>query len=246
MNTILLLKDKNLQINIKELLRNNNRTIILAIADNLEEINKILKSKTIELAIIGVEFGIDCLKEDNCQKIFIGDDTSLCYDCLRNGALDFFTTDFDGLELINSIEKAYKINIDLEEISNNNSNNDFIYMKYAYKIRKIEFKKITHISSTHDYCHIHFVDGAVFDILMKIKMLEKFLPMNQFIRVSRSHLVNKAHINLIDKGAIIFGEFDQVPISQGFKEELNKFISKHYATRGVYVLGQGNDNNEEE
>ena len=107
-----------------------------------------------------------------------------------------------------------------------NSPNSII-VKTEYKLRQIELADILYIEGLKDYVKI-FIEGESHPVLTLMKMsdLENTLPLDRFIRVHRSFIVQLNKIGFIDRNRIVFGK-TYIPISNGYRKSFDAFISKH-------------------
>ena len=102
-----------------------------------------------------------------------------------------------------------------------------IIVKTEYKLRQIELTDILYIEGLKDYVKI-FIEGESHPVLTLMKMsdLENTLPLDRFIRVHRSFIVQLNKIGFIDRNRIVFGK-TYIPISNGYRKSFDAFISKH-------------------
>ena len=77
-----------------------------------------------------------------------------------------------------------------------------------------------------DYVKI-FVEGEPKPILslMSMKNLEDMLPVDRFVRVHRSFIVQPEKIKVIERGRIVFGH-EYIPISDNYKQRLQEAIER--------------------
>lgn len=109
----------------------------------------------------------------------------------------------------------------------------FLFVRSDYKILKLPFDNILYIEGLKDY--VKFVlerptsDGQTeVTSLLNMKHLDHILPIDTFMRVHRSYIVNRSKINLIDRSRIAFG-CAFVPISETYRDEVQRFIDDHTA-----------------
>ncbi len=106
------------------------------------------------------------------------------------------------------------------------SADNFIYVKSDYKLVQILFDKILYVEGLKDYLKIYLEDSRPVMTLMSMKLMEEKLPYPRFMRIHRSYLVQMSKVTSINKGALTIAS-EQLPISDGYKEELQKFVSNH-------------------
>ena len=102
-----------------------------------------------------------------------------------------------------------------------------IIVKTEYKLRQIELADILYIEGLKDYVKI-FIEKESHPVLTLMKMsdLENTLPLDRFIRVHRSFIVQLNKIGFIDRNRIVFGK-TYIPISNGYRKSFDTFISKY-------------------
>ena len=103
---------------------------------------------------------------------------------------------------------------------------NFIYVKSDYKLVQIPLDKILYVEGLKDYLKIYLDGSRPVMTLMSMKLLEEKLPYPRFMRIHRSYLVQMSKVTSINKGALTIAS-EQLPISDGYKEELQKFVSNH-------------------
>lgn len=91
-----------------------------------------------------------------------------------------------------------------------------IFIKTAYRVKKIEVSAILYIEALGDYITFHLPDEKVLS-LERMKNIETILPAEDFIRIHRSFIVNKRHIDYLEKGRIIIQK-NYLPIGEAYKE----------------------------
>lgn len=128
-----------------------------------------------------------------------------------------------------SAEKARKI-FDLERKANISvaSNNNFLFLKADYKIRRINYDEILYIEGLKDYIKI-FLKNEHKPIIShcSLKLLESKLPDQTFMRIHRSFIVNLNCVSLVDRFRIVFGN-EYLPVSDQYKEKFQKFLDENF------------------
>lgn len=100
-----------------------------------------------------------------------------------------------------------------------------IIVKSEYKLIQIPLADILYIEGLKDYIKI-YLDGADKCImtLMSMHAIEERLPADDFIRVHRSFIVNKARITVIERNRIVMGR-TQIPVSESYRTAFNQFVA---------------------
>lgn len=144
-------------------------------------------------------------------------------------AIDYLLKPFSYQEFLTAVQKAKKL-FDLERASlpTLEANNQFLFLKSEYKIRRINFNDILYIEGLKDYVKVHLqTNEKPIMSLNSVKSLDKKLPKDRFMRVHRSFIVNLNKIETIERSRIVFGK-TYIPVSDQYKAKFQEFISKNF------------------
>ena len=113
----------------------------------------------------------------------------------------FLSKPFKKLDLQHAIELTLNHFDDNGIPDHENENNtstfvlsDRIFVKHNDKIVKIIIKNILYMEADRNYCRIH-TKSKVYLLVATLKDIEKKLPLEHFIRVHRSYIVNLSQID---------------------------------------------------
>lgn len=99
---------------------------------------------------------------------------------------------------------------------------DRIFVRHREKIIKIFIADILYVEADRNYCHLYTADKEYL-LTATLKLMEDKLPVNYFVRVHRSYLVNLTQIDEVGEGNIgIKGK--TIPLSHNLRETLLKRI----------------------
>ena len=100
-----------------------------------------------------------------------------------------------------------------------------IYVHSEYRLLKILIREIEYIESMEDYVRIHV--GTVKPILslMTLKKVLEMLPLNQFVRIHRSFVINTAKIKSISQKKVQM-QSSILPIGDSYASQLQLAIRK--------------------
>jgi len=145
-------------------------------------------------------------------------------------AVDYLLKPFSYEEFLKAAKKAEKL-IRLEKTEYQEvieANNEFLFLKSEYKIRRINFNEIKYIEGLKDYVKV-FLQNEDKPILSinSLKALEAKLPEAKFMRVHRSFIVNLEKIDTIERSRIVFGKV-YIPVSEQYKEQFQSFLDKNF------------------
>jgi len=106
-------------------------------------------------------------------------------------------------------------------------NNEYIFVKSNYQMRKIALKDILYFEGLKDYIQIFLKDEKhpILILTSFKKVLEK-LPTQHFMRIHRSYIVNLNAVEKVEKNRIIFGE-RYLPVSDSNKDKFYEFLQKN-------------------
>lgn len=99
-------------------------------------------------------------------------------------------------------------------------NEEFIYIKADRKFFKVMLPQILYIEGLKDYVIIHFQDRKILTA-MNIKTIAAQLPQQTFLRISKSFIVNVAHITSFDAYNVYLDKIE-LPLGSFYKDEFYK------------------------
>jgi two-component system LytT family response regulator len=142
------------------------------------------------------------------------------YDGFQLNAIDYLLKPIDFETFLNAFNKAiaYK---EYQAHSVESNDDDFIYVYSEYRLLKILLQDIEYIESMEDYVKIHYGHVKPIVTLMTLKKITLKLPMDQFIRIHRSYVINTRKIKAIHNKKI---QLDTVllPIGDSYAGNLIK------------------------
>lgn len=112
--------------------------------------------------------------------------------------------------------------------SNDNSSEDYIFIKSDKKFIRIHYSEIKYIEGLKDYVIIRTNEGRII-ALQTMKSLEKKLPSDSFIRVHRSYIININCVDAVVGNTIEMtedGKLKMIPIGKNYKDDLVKIIEE--------------------
>jgi len=98
---------------------------------------------------------------------------------------------------------------------------DSMFVRSDRKMVRVSFSDVLFIESLGDYIKIHLSDGKTLVTRDSISNIETVLPQKEFIRVHRSYIVGRMHIDSYTSDTIGIGRHE-VPISRSYREEVMK------------------------
>ncbi len=147
----------------------------------------------------------------------------------RLDVVDYLLKPFSYEEFVKAVQKVQKL-IRLEKgVSDQvDANNEFLFLKSDYKIKRINFNDILYIEGLKDYVKVYIQNSPKPVLsLTSMKLLESKLPEARFMRVHRSFIVNLEKIDTIERSRIVFGK-TYIPVSDQYKEKFQEFLDKNF------------------
>jgi DNA-binding LytR/AlgR family response regulator len=147
----------------------------------------------------------------------------------RLDAVDYLLKPFGYEEFLTAALKAKKlIEMENHKGASVETNDQFLFIKSDYKIRRINYADILYIEGMKDYVKV-FLKNDPHPVLSinSLKTLESKLPESRFMRVHRSFIVNLDRIETIERSRIVFGNV-YIPVSDQYKEPFQKFLDENF------------------
>jgi DNA-binding LytR/AlgR family response regulator len=208
---------------------------LVAAYDNPLSVMEFLENDSVDLIFVDIQMpdlsGTDFVRQlSNGPKIvFTTAFERYAVEGFKLNAVDYLLKPFSYEEFLTAAQKVQKI-IELERKSlpQIEANNEFLFLKSEYKIRRINFNDILYIEGLKDYIKV-FVSNEDKPILSisTLKMVESKLPAQHFMRVHRSFIVNLDKINTIERSRIVFGK-EYIPISDQYKDSFQEFLDRNF------------------
>jgi DNA-binding LytR/AlgR family response regulator len=143
--------------------------------------------------------------------------------------VDYLLKPFSYEEFLIAVQKVQKIiRLEQRNPAKVDVNNEFLFLKSDYKIKRINFNDILYIEGLKDYVKVYTQNSpkAILS-LTSLKLLETKLPENKFMRVHRSFIVNLGKIDTIERSRIVFGK-EYIPVSDQYKKKFQEFLDKNF------------------
>jgi two-component system, LytTR family, response regulator len=142
--------------------------------------------------------------------IFISSHPSYAADAFEVDAIDYLVKPVSIERMMRAIEKARN----LLEMKNSTAvpegfkiaGSDSFFIKDKNIFIRIQHSEVLYIESLGDFINIFLQNGDKKIALVSLKNVEQQLPAAQFIRISRTHIVNKQKITAIDTSTIVLNK----------------------------------------
>jgi len=141
-------------------------------------------------------------------------------------AIDYLLKPIDSSRLQKAIAKAelYKNLLSEETIKSTFEwkTDDFIFIQSDRRTYKVDFNDIVYIEALKDYVVIYTATQKLITA-MNLKTMYQKLPMERFLRVSKSFIVNLGHVTSFDNHWVFIKDVD-IPIGEIYR---NEFITRY-------------------
>lgn len=95
---------------------------------------------------------------------------------------------------------------------------DSLFLKKDQHFERVPLKEIMFLQADNNYCTVS-TKSERFIYSMVLKKIEAQLPLNQFLRVHRSYVVNINLVNGFEGNMLFIGE-NKIPVSKTYKDEV--------------------------
>lgn len=194
-------------------------------ANGLEAKNA-LNNLKIDLVFLDIEMplisGFDLLDglKTKPQVIFMTSKADYAVKAFDYAATDFLQKPISKERFLKSVKKAIELHtLRTESIE---ESGDSIIIKSNLKKLKVYTNKIKWVHACGDYLKV-VTDDEVHMVLSTMKSFENELPLNKFLRVHKSYIVNLERIEKFDSKAVEIAQ-EEIPISRNKKTEIAKAI----------------------
>jgi DNA-binding LytR/AlgR family response regulator len=193
---------------------------------NAIDAHDFLKNNETDLLFLDIEMaalnGLDFAKSliNKPLIIFITAYPQYALDSYEIDAIDYLVKPVRIERLLKAINKAenyLKLLLkNKEEPETTTIENDYVFIKSDRKFVKIFFKDILYIEGLKDYVVIQTGNKKLLTA-MNIKTIHTQLPEKNFIRVSKSFIINTDHIISVDTHSVYIKD-EEIAIGNSFKE----------------------------
>lgn len=200
--------------------------------DNPLDAIEFMRNSKVDLAISDIKMpdltGIEFAKllQNPPKIIFTTAFEKYASESYRINAIDYLLKPISYAEFIEAVQKVKKeCDRDIPK-DNTLYEQEWIYVKSDYKIRKICITDIIYIEGLKDYVKFFIEsDSKPIVSLNTIKSLTDRLPTNLFMRIHRSYIVNLHKIEVVERSTVLLGK-KRIPISDQYKVVFQKYISR--------------------
>ncbi|WP_312075042.1 LytTR family DNA-binding domain-containing protein [Chryseobacterium sp.] len=225
---------------IKMLIDQTENLHLIGAFSSAESAANYLKSNTTDLVFLDIQMpgsnGIEFAKTIASETfvIFTTAYSEFALDSYEVDAIDYLIKPVRLERFQKAVEKA-KSYLKLFQAKDFQSNieqisEDFFFVKADRRIFKVYFKDILFIEGLKDYVVLH-TENQKLITAMNIKTIGDQLPKNDFVRVSKSYIINAKHIDSVDNNTVYIKE-NEIPIGNVYRDFFfDEFVTKRIISR---------------
>lgn len=203
--------------------------------DNPIDAAEFLSDKTVDLIFVDIQMpdlsGIEFtrLLEKGPKVIFTTAYEKYALEGYKLEIVDYLLKPFSYEEFLVAIQKVQRLmRLEQRAAIKVDANNEFLFLKSDYKIKRINFNDILYIEGLKDYVKVYTQNNPKPLLsLTSLKLLESKLPESKFMRVHRSFIVNLEKIDTIERSRIVFGK-EYIPVSDQYKDRFQEYLDKNF------------------
>ncbi len=165
------------------------------------------------------------------QTVFTTSHSHYAIKAFRFNALDYLVKPIDESELeetikrlLKSVNKSINVKNALSNLEAQPVENQKLVLPQQNGTLRIPLKQITHIEGERNYSFIHLSNGTRELSSKNLAYFEDILIDKNFYRCHRSYLVNKYHIEALERDCFILKNRMEIPVSRRNKIEANEWF----------------------
>lgn len=194
---------------------------------NAVEAKMALLTKEVDLIFLDIEMpilsGFDLLDDiqNKPQVIFVTGKTKYAFKAFDYDAVDYLRKPISKDRFMTAVHKAitnYKL-----KNEEGFDDEDFIFVKSNLKKRKVFLNELRYIEALGDYVKL-VTEYDTLVVLSTMKAFEALLPIDRFLRIHKSFIVNLEKVQRYNSKTIEL-EKDKLPLSRNRKVELVRALA---------------------
>lgn len=175
--------------------------------------------------INGIEFARSIPK--HTLIIFTTAYSEYALDSYEVDAVDYLVKPIDPAKFRKAVDKAvtyHSLLLDEEKKSVEHIEEECIFVKSDRRFFKINLKDVLFIEGLKDYVIIQ-MDGQRIITRMNVKSIHDLLPKKTFLRINRSYIINKNHIDSFDNNDV-FIRSHEIAIGNSYRDTFFEELMK--------------------
>lgn len=193
-----------------------------------------LKNNTTDIIFLDIEMpkvsGLQLLQKLNIESMVILTTAFPRYalEGYELDIIDYLLKPFAFNRFLKAVQKAKDYH-QMKNLANVTLQPSYIFIRSEKRIEKIELNNILYAESLGNYVSI-YTDSKKIIAYLTMKSLESQLPLNEFIKIHQSYLVNSSKIDAIEGNEIKIGS-KSLPISRNYREMVMKVVNQRLLKR---------------
>jgi DNA-binding LytR/AlgR family response regulator len=202
--------------------------------ENAEKAAVFLGRNTIDIILLDIEMpevsGLQLLQKMHIESLVIVTTAFPKYalEGYEMDVIDYLLKPFAFSRFLKAVQKA-KDYYQIKHAAVATQQSSYIFIKSDKRIEKIELSEIIYAESVGNYVSIHTENKKMLAYLT-MKSLESQLPIDDFIKIHQSYIVNCSKIQAIE-GNEIKTTAQSLPISRNFRDSVMKIVHKRLLKR---------------
>lgn len=176
--------------------------------------------------INGIEFARSIPK--HTLVIFTTAYSEYALDSYEVDAIDYLVKPIDPAKFRKAADKAityHALLMEEDKKSIDNVKDEYIFVKSDRRFFKVNLKDILFIEGLKDYVIIQMNEQRIIT-RMHVKSIHDLLPKSTFLRINRSYIVNKNHINSFDNNDV-FIQNHEIAIGNSYRDTFFEELMKN-------------------
>ncbi|GAB7258063.1 LytR/AlgR family response regulator transcription factor [Polaribacter sp. OB-PA-B3] len=233
MNCIIIDDDASARLIIRQLCKETDLEVIEEFSSAIDAIKFLNTDTNIDVAFLDIHMptfsGIDFVKTINSSVkiILTTSDKNFALEAFEyKSVVDYLLKPISKERFKKSIDKLTNFVSEKSKqntVNKNIENKDFIFVNVEKRLVKINIPEILLIEAKGDYIGIR-TDKQSFIVHSTLKKIEKKLPLDSFLRIHRSYIINTSEIIDIEDNSVLIKKH-VIPISRSHKTELMKRLN---------------------
>jgi DNA-binding LytR/AlgR family response regulator len=202
--------------------------------ENAEKAAVFLGRNTIDIILLDIEMpkvsGLQLLQKMHIESLVIVTTAFPKYalEGYEMDVIDYLLKPFAFSRFLKAVQKA-KDYYQIKHAAVATQQSTYIFIKSDKRIEKMELREIIYAESVGNYVSIHTENKKMLAYLT-MKSLESQLPIDDFIKIHQSYIVNCSKIQAIE-GNEIKTAGQSLPISRNFRDSVMKIVQKRLLRR---------------
>jgi len=190
----------------------------------------IIRNEKIDLVFLDIQMpeltGLQfmAIAGKRCKVILVTAYAEFALEGYENDVIDYLLKPVAFDRFYRAAEKAAILLKKLQPtlIADTRDSNEYVFIKTAYRIQKVDIADILFIEALQNYIAIHTKAEKILS-LQPLKKMELQLPAAKFIRVHKSYIIALRHIASIERSRIFINDV-VIPIGDSYRDSFFKII----------------------